>query len=168
MSPLVVALNNTNGIEVSLCSTGQHREMLAQVFSLFELEPDYDLDIMVHGQDLTDVTSAILLGLRTLFTRFKPDRILVHGDTSTTLSASLAAYYAQIPVAHVEAGLRTFDLYSPWPEEGNRQITSVLADKHYAPTPVAKDNLIREAIREEHIVVTGNTVIDALLMIKKD
>ena len=166
MSPLVVALREADGIEVSLCSTGQHREMLAQVFSLFELEPDYDLDIMSHGQDLTDVTSAILLGLKALFAKFKPDRMLVHGDTNTTLSASLAAYYAQIPVGHVEAGLRTFDLYSPWPEEGNRQLTSVIADKHYAPTRLAKDNLIREAINEDRIVVTGNTVIDALLMIK--
>jgi len=167
MAPLVVALREANGIEVSLCSTGQHREMLAQVFSLFEIEPDYDLDIMAHGQDLTDVTSAILIGLRALFTKFKPDRILVHGDTNTTLSASLAAYYARIPVGHVEAGLRTFDLYSPWPEEGNRQLTSVIADKHYAPTQFAKDNLSREAVSEDSIVITGNTVIDALLMIEK-
>lgn len=167
MSPLVVALREADGIEVSLCSTGQHREMLAQVFSLFELEPDFDLDIMSHGQDLTDVTTAILLGLKELFAKFKPDRILVHGDTNTTLSASIAAYYAQIPVAHVEAGLRTFDLYSPWPEEANRQLTSVIADRHYAPTQLAKNNLIREAVNEDRIVITGNTVIDALLLIEK-
>jgi len=166
MAPLVVALREAEGIEVSLCSTGQHREMLAQVFSLFEIEPDFDLDIMAHGQDLTDVTSAILLGLRKLFATFKPDRILVHGDTNTTLSASLAAYYARVPVGHVEAGLRTFNLYSPWPEEGNRQLTSVIADKHYAPTTLAKDNLTREAVSEDRIVITGNTVIDALLMIE--
>jgi len=123
MSPLVVALRAADGIGESLCSTGQHREMLAQVFTLFELEPDYDLEIMAHGQDLTDVTSAILLRLRELFSKFKPDRNLFYCDTNTALSASLAAHYARILVAHVEAGLRTFDLYSPWPEEGNRRLT---------------------------------------------
>lgn len=165
MAPLVVGLKNTPGVESSLCVTAQHREMLDQVLELFELTPDHDLNVMKKGQDLTDVTVAILAGLRDLFAAEKPDRILVHGDTNTTLSASLAAYYAQIPVSHVEAGLRTHNIYSPWPEEGNRQLTSVIADKHYAPTSWARDNLLKEAVPPDRIVVTGNTVIDALLMI---
>lgn len=165
MAPVYFALKNNPGVDVSLCVTGQHREMLDQVLELFELVPDYDLNVMSHGQDLTDVTAAILTGLRDLFGRCRPDRILVHGDTNTCLSASLAAYYAQIPVSHVEAGLRTYDIYSPWPEEANRQITSVIADKHYAPTKLSRDNLIKESVPDQNIVVTGNTVIDALLMI---
>lgn len=167
MAPLVVALKQTPDIDVTLCSTGQHREMLAQVLELFELTPDYDLNIMKSGQDLTDVTTAILRGLRELFVEYKPDRILVHGDTNTTLSTCIAAYYARIPVSHVEAGLRTHDIYSPWPEEANRQITSVIADKHYAPTVWARDNLLKEGVLVSNILVTGNTVIDALLMIVK-
>lgn len=167
MAPLILALQRQSSIKVSLCSTGQHREMLARVWDLFKLTPDFDLDIMQPGQDLTDVTTSILKALRELFKGYKPDRILVHGDTNTTLSASLAAYYAGIPVSHVEAGLRTYDLYSPWPEEANRKITSVIADKHYAPTASARDNLLREAVPESRIVITGNTVVDALLLIVK-
>ncbi len=165
MAPVYFALKNTSGVEVALCVTGQHREMLDQVLELFELVPDYDLNVMSHGQDLTDVTATILSGLRDLFKQHRPNRILVHGDTNTCLSASLAAYYAQIPVSHVEAGLRTYDIYSPWPEEANRQIASVIADKHYAPTELSRSNLLKESVPDQNIVVTGNTVIDALLMI---
>ena len=141
------------------------RRFTDQVLDLFQLEPDFDLDIMSAGQDLTDVTSSILNGLRDLFTRYKPDRIFVHGDTNTTFSTSLAAFYAGIPVSHVEAGLRTGNILSPWPEEANRRLTSVIADKHYAPTQWSRDNLLAERVREESVVVTGNTVIDALHMI---
>ena len=165
MAPLITALANEQSIESRLCVTGQHREMLDQVMSLFQLTPDFDLNILRQGQDLTDVMSYSLYGLRDLFTRYKPDRILVHGDTSTTIAASLAAYYASIPVGHVEAGLRTGNIYSPWPEEGNRKLTTALADRHYAPTSVSQNNLLAEGVPEDQIVVTGNTVIDALLMI---
>ena len=165
MAPLIKQLQQTTGIEATLCVTAQHREMLDQVLSLFQLVPDYDLNIMNPSQDLSDVTATILIKLRDLFRQYKPDRIFVHGDTNTCLSTSLAAYYAQIPVSHVEAGLRTRNLYSPWPEEANRQITSVLADKHYAPTELSRQNLLAESVPDERIVVTGNTVIDALLMI---
>ena len=164
MAPLVVALKQQADLEVKLCVTGQHREMLDQVLALFDLVPDFDLNVMRPGQDLTGVTSAILTGLRDLFATYRPDRILVHGDTNTTFSAAIAAFYASIPVSHVEAGLRTGNIHSPWPEEANRKLTSVVTDRHYAPTPWAKQNLLAEQVPESAIVVTGNTVIDALLM----
>ena len=145
-----------------VCVTGQHRQMLDQVLSLFEVVPDYDLDIMAHGQDLYDVTSKALLGLRPVLDDFKPDCVLVHGDTTTTLASSLAAYYQRIPVAHVEAGLRTHDIYSPWPEEINRTLTGGIAEYHFAPTEVSKANLLRENITK-NVEVVGNSVIDSLL-----
>jgi len=163
MAPLALALGNDERFEARVCVTGQHREMLDQVLELFSIAPDFDLNIMKPGQDLSDVTSAILSGMRSVFSKFKPDVVLVHGDTATTLSATLAAYYHQIPVAHVEAGLRTGNLYSPWPEEGNRKITGAIAELHFAPTPTSRQNLLKEGIAPESIVVTGNTVIDALL-----
>ena len=165
MAPLVVQLKQQASLNVKLCVTGQHRQMLDQVLDLFELKPDFDLDIMRAGQDLTDVTTAVLTGLRDLFTRYKPDRIFVHGDTSTTFATSLAAFYASVPVSHVEAGLRTGNILSPWPEEANRRLTSIIADTHYAPTRWSRDNLLAETVPENRIVVTGNTVIDALQMI---
>jgi len=167
MAPLVVSLKKQAGVEVKLCVTGQHRQMLDQVLELYELTPDFDLNIMKHGQDLTDVTTAVLTGLRDLFKQYKPDRIFVHGDTNTTFSTSIAAFYAGIPVSHVEAGLRTGNIHSPWPEEANRRLTSVVTDKHYAPTLWSKNNLLAENIAQDSIVVTGNTVIDALQMIVK-
>ncbi|MDC0434872.1 UDP-N-acetylglucosamine 2-epimerase (non-hydrolyzing) [bacterium] len=165
MAPLVVALMKRAEVEVKLCVTGQHRQMLDQVLNLFDLTPDYDLNVMRHGQDLTGVTSAILEGLKLTYNDCRPDRVLVHGDTTTTLAASLAAFYAGASVAHVEAGLRTGNIRSPWPEEANRRLTSVLADRHFAPTPWARDNLLAENIPASSIVVTGNTVIDSLLSI---
>lgn len=163
MAPLALALAADERFEAKVCVTGQHREMLDQVLGLFAIEPDYDLNIMRAGQDLTDVTTSILLGMKTIFAEFQPDVVLVHGDTATTFAASLAAYYQQIPVAHVEAGLRTGNLYSPWPEEGNRKLTGVLANLHFAPTSTSQVNLLREGISPDRIVITGNTVIDALL-----
>jgi len=163
MAPLVKALGADERFESRLCVTGQHREMLDQVLSLFELTPDHDLDIMKPGQDLTSVTCAILEGLRGVLEAEKPDIVLVHGDTATTFAASLAAYYQQIPVGHVEAGLRTGNIYSPWPEEANRKLTGVLASIHFAPTTTSRDNLFREGVAGEKVIVTGNTVIDALL-----
>ncbi|MHC8315213.1 non-hydrolyzing UDP-N-acetylglucosamine 2-epimerase [Pseudomonas sp. LB3P31] len=163
MAPLALALAADGRFEAKVCVTGQHREMLDQVLDLFEIQPDFDLDIMKSGQDLTDVTTAILQGLKTVFFEYRPDVVLVHGDTATTFAASLAAYYLQIPVAHVEAGLRTGNIYSPWPEEGNRKLTAALANLHFAPTENSKANLIRENVSSENILVTGNTVIDALL-----
>lgn len=168
MAPLVLALKENSQIESKVCVTAQHREMLDQVLSLFEITPDYDLDIMKPGQDLTDITSKILLGLKPVVADFKPDWILVHGDTTTTLATSLAAFYQQINVGHVEAGLRTGDLYSPWPEEANRTITGVIAKKHFAPTQGSANNLLREHVKEQDIVITGNTVIDALLQVKNN
>jgi UDP-N-acetylglucosamine 2-epimerase (non-hydrolysing) len=165
MAPLALKLHSESRFDAKVCVTGQHREMLDQVLSLFNLKPDYDLNIMKSGQDLTDVTSAILKGMRNVLTEFRPDVVIVHGDTATTLAASLAAYYQQIPVAHVEAGLRTGNLYSPWPEEANRKLTGALATVHFAPTQTSADNLKREGIAEETIHVTGNTVIDALFEI---
>lgn len=167
MAPLVHALSAADCIEAKVCVTAQHREMLDQVLELFEISPDYDLNIMKPGQDLTDVTCNILQGLKPVLTEFKPDYVLVHGDTSTTLSTTLAAYYQQIPVGHVEAGLRTGNIYSPWPEEANRKLTGAITKLHFAPTESSKANLIREAINESDIVVTGNTVIDALLEVKQ-
>ncbi|MCS3507909.1 UDP-N-acetylglucosamine 2-epimerase (non-hydrolyzing) [Achromobacter sp. JUb104] len=141
--------------------------MLDQVLGLFEIKPDFDLNIMKPGQDLIDVTNAILVGLREVFAQFRPDYVLVHGDTATTFAASLAAYYHRIPVGHVEAGLRTGNIYSPWPEEANRKLTGALAKWHFAPTDTARANLLREGVSDENIIVTGNTVIDALLWVKQ-
>ena len=163
MAPLVLALGADKRFDARVCVTAQHREMLDQVLELFGIQPDFDLDIMKPGQDLTDVTTSILQGMKEVFSQFKPDMVLVHGDTATTFAASLAAYYQQIPVAHVEAGLRTGNLYSPWPEEANRKLTGALATLHLAPTPLSSQNLQREGVLPDHIVVTGNTVIDALL-----
>jgi UDP-N-acetylglucosamine 2-epimerase (non-hydrolysing) len=165
MAPLVKALTNSDGIEAKVCVTAQHREMLDQVLDLFDIVPDYDLNIMKPGQTLYDVTTNILLGLKPILEEFKPDLVLVHGDTSTTLSASLAAFYQQIPVGHVEAGLRTGNLSSPWPEEGNRKLTGAITKLHFAPTETSKQNLINEATNEADILITGNTVIDALLQV---
>lgn len=162
MAPLALALAADERFEAKICVTGQHREMLDQVLSLFGIQPEFDLNIMKPGQDLTDVTTSILQGLKHIFNEFKPDVVLVHGDTATTFAASLAAYYQQIPVAHVEAGLRTGNLYSPWPEEANRKLTGALANMHFAPTETSKANLLREGIEPKSIIVTGNTVIDAL------
>ncbi len=164
MAPLVKACQVEKTLDVRVCVTAQHREMLDQVLELFEIVPDYDLNIMKEGQDLYDVTSNVLLGLRDVLSDFKPELVFVHGDTTTTLSASLAAFYQRIKVGHVEAGLRTGDIYSPWPEEANRQLTTQIAAYHFAPTLTSKGNLLKESVKEERIVVTGNTVIDALLM----
>ncbi|MBB1384772.1 MULTISPECIES: non-hydrolyzing UDP-N-acetylglucosamine 2-epimerase [Pseudoalteromonas] len=165
MAPLVKALKLAEGIEAKVCVTAQHREMLDQVLDLFEITPEYDLDIMKPGQSLYDVTTNILLGLKPILEEFKPDLILVHGDTSTTLSASLAAFYQQIPVGHVEAGLRTGNLASPWPEEGNRKLTGAITKLHFAPTDTSEQNLLNEGVNADDIIVTGNTVIDALLQV---
>ncbi|WP_447044885.1 non-hydrolyzing UDP-N-acetylglucosamine 2-epimerase [Vreelandella sp. H-I2] len=163
MAPLALQLAADKRFDAKVCVTAQHREMLDQVLSLFELTPDFDLNIMKPGQDLNDVTCGILQGLKSVFEEFKPDIVLVHGDTATTFATTLAAYYQQIPVGHVEAGLRTGNLYSPWPEEGNRKLTGALAKLHFAPTGTSKQNLLNEGIDPAHIHVTGNTVIDALL-----
>ena len=165
MAPLVQALNESTEIEARVCVTAQHREMLDQVLDLFEITPEYDLDIMKPGQNLYDVTTNILMGLKPILEEFKPDVVLVHGDTSTTLSATLAAFYQQIPVGHVEAGLRTGNLNSPWPEEGNRKLTGAITKFHFAPTETSKQNLLNESVSADDILVTGNTVIDALLQV---
>lgn len=163
MCPLVKELQKfPSDFETIVCVTGQHREMLDQVLKIFEVKPDYDLNIMKHGQDLYDVTSKVLLGMRDVLKEVRPDVVLVHGDTTTSTAAALAAFYQQIPVGHVEAGLRTHNIYSPWPEEMNRQITSRIATFNFAPTPLSKDNLLKENVGEDSITVTGNTVIDAL------
>jgi UDP-N-acetylglucosamine 2-epimerase (non-hydrolysing) len=162
MAPVVKAFQADSRFETKVCVTAQHREMLDQVLELFEIQPDYDLNIMKAGQDLTDVTCAVLTGLREVLNEFKPARMLVHGDTSTTMSASLAAFYHQVCVGHVEAGLRTGDIYSPWPEEANRKIASCIVDMHFAPTEISRQNLLKENIDDRGIKVTGNTVIDAL------
>ncbi|EKO3948591.1 UDP-N-acetylglucosamine 2-epimerase (non-hydrolyzing) [Vibrio fluvialis] len=167
MAPLVHALSKDERFESRVCVTAQHREMLDQVLELFEITPVYDLNIMKAGQTLNDVTAKILLELNPVLQEFKPDVVLVHGDTATTFAASLAAYYEQITVGHVEAGLRTGNIYSPWPEEANRKLTGALASYHFAPTLTSKENLLRENIDESKVYVTGNTVIDALLMIKE-
>jgi len=163
MAPLVHKLAADDRFEAKVCVTAQHREMLDQVLELFEITPDYDLNLMRPGQDLTDITCGILQGLKPVLEEFKPDYVLVHGDTATTLSTTLAAYYQQFKVGHVEAGLRTGNIYSPWPEEGNRKLTGAIADLHFAPTQTSKQNLLTEDIDSEKIIVTGNTVIDALL-----
>lgn len=168
MAPLALKLQaNNQHFETKVCVTGQHRQMLDQVLELFDLKPDFDLNLMKPGQTLSDVTSGVLKGLEQVFEQWLPDVILVHGDTATTFAASLAAYYHKIKVGHVEAGLRTGDLYSPWPEEANRQLTGVLANYHFAPTQSSYDNLIKENVNPATIVVTGNTVIDALLQVKQ-
>ena len=148
--------------DTKVCVTGQHREMLDQVLHIFDIQPDYDLNIMKQGQDLYDITTRVLLGMRDVLQQVKPDIVLVHGDTTTSTATALAAFYQQIPVGHVEAGLRTNNIYSPWPEEMNRQITSRIATYNFAPTPLSKSNLLKENVKEDSILVTGNTVIDAL------
>lgn len=165
MAPLVKAFEQENSIESKVCVTAQHREMLDQVLDMFDITPDYDLNLMKPGQDLYDITTNVLLGMKGVLEEFKPDVILVHGDTTTTSSASLAAFYQKIKVGHVEAGLRTGDIYSPWPEEANRQITGVLANYHFAPTTTSQDNLLKENKDLKNIIVTGNTVIDALFLV---
>lgn len=167
MAPLVHALANDERFDAKVCVTAQHREMLDQVLELFEINPDYDLNLMKAGQTLNDITARILLELKPVLQEFKPDIVLVHGDTATTFAASLAAYYEQIAVGHVEAGLRTGNIYSPWPEEANRKLTGALAHYHFAPTETSKANLLKENYSEDNIFVTGNTVIDALLMVKE-
>jgi UDP-N-acetylglucosamine 2-epimerase (non-hydrolysing) len=167
MAPLVMALRASPKLEVKVCVTAQHRQMLDQVLELFKISPDFDLDIMRPGQTLPQLTSNILHGMDAVLADYCPDWVLVHGDTSTTMAASLAAYYRQVAVAHIEAGLRTQNLYSPWPEEGNRQVTGRLAGLHFAPTEEACNNLLREGVRPDLIYVTGNTVIDALLNVSQ-
>ncbi|MCD0501719.1 non-hydrolyzing UDP-N-acetylglucosamine 2-epimerase [Bordetella petrii] len=166
MAPVVAALSAHGGFDSRVCVTGQHRHMLDQVLQLFGIKPQYDLDIMRPGQDLYSITARVLEGMRDVLNDFKPDYVLVHGDTTTTLAASLAAFYARIPIGHVEAGLRTHNIYSPWPEEANRQLTGNLATLHFAPTEQSRQNLLRESKPESSILVTGNTVIDALLTVK--
>ena len=163
MAPLVKEFQkHPESFETIVCVTGQHRQMLDQVLQIFDITPDYDLNIMKQGQDLYDVTARVLTGMRDVLKETQPDVVLVHGDTTTSTAAALAAFYQQIPVGHVEAGLRTHNIYSPWPEEMNRQITGRIATYNLAPTPLSKHNLLREAVAEESITVTGNTVIDAL------
>lgn len=162
MAPLVKALAANGYFESKVCVTAQHREMLDHVLELFEVVPDYDLNLMKAGQDLYDITSGVLLGLREVIKEFQPDMMLVHGDTATTFAASLAAFYQQVPVGHIEAGLRTGNIYSPWPEEANRVLTSCIASMNFAPTERNKNALLHEHVSPESIVVTGNTVIDAL------
>lgn len=162
MAPLVKAFESNDCFETNVCVTGQHRKMLDQVLDLFDIHPQFDLRIMKQGQDLYDITSRILLGMRNVLKEYRPDLLLVHGDTTTSSAAALAAFYQQIPVAHIEAGLRTYNIYSPWPEEMNRQITGRIATFHFAPTKLSRQNLLKENIKENNIVITGNTVIDAL------
>lgn len=166
MAPLVKEFQKyPDKFKTIVCVTGQHREMLDQVLCIFKIVPDYDLNIMKQGQDLYDVTSRVLLGMRDVLKEVQPDVVLVHGDTTTSTAAALAAFYQQIPVGHVEAGLRTHNIYSPWPEEMNRQITGRIATYHFAPTPLSRQNLLVENVKPEQIIVTGNTVIDALYMV---
>ena len=163
MAPLVISLKKENNyFNTVVCVTGQHREMLDQVLDIFDIQPDYDLNIMKQGQDLYDVTARVLTGMRDVLKEVKPDVVLVHGDTTTSTAAALAAFYQQIPVGHVEAGLRTNNIYSPWPEEMNRQLTGRIATYHFAPTPLSRENLLKEHVSDDKITITGNTVIDAL------
>ena len=164
MAPLVKACQTESSFKTKVCVTAQHREMLDQVLDIFAIIPEYDLDLMKSGQDLYDVTSGVLLGMKNILTDFQPDIVLVHGDTATTFAASLAAFYQKMAVGHVEAGLRTGNIYSPWPEEANRQLTTQITKYHFAPTETSKENLLKENVREDNIVITGNTVIDALFM----
>ncbi|GAC29854.1 non-hydrolyzing UDP-N-acetylglucosamine 2-epimerase [Brumicola pallidula] len=166
MAPLVKVLEIDPRFEAKVCVTAQHREMLDQVLELFQITPDYDLDLMKHKQTLNDVTSKILLQMKAVLTEFKPDVVLVHGDTATTFATSLAAYYEQIAVGHVEAGLRTGNIYSPWPEEANRKLTGAITTYHFAPTKESAQNLVNENHDEKTITITGNTVIDALLLVR--
>jgi len=166
MAPLVKEfLKYPKNFKTIVCVTGQHREMLDQVLEIFDITSDYDLKIMKHGQDLYDVSTKILLGMRDILKETNPDIVFVHGDTSTSTATALASYYQQIPVAHIEAGLRTNDIYSPWPEEMNRQITGRIATYHFSPTSLSKNNLLNENIKNEQIIVTGNTVIDGLYLV---
>ena len=166
MAPLVKEFQKyPEKFKTIVCVTGQHREMLDQVLRIFDIQPDYDLNIMKQGQDLYDVTARVLTGMREVLKETQPDIVLVHGDTTTSTAAALAAFYQQIPVGHVEAGLRTHNIYSPWPEEMNRQITGRITTYHFAPTSLSKDNLLQEGVAGEQIIVTGNTVIDALYMV---
>lgn len=167
MIPVVKALQQAEGIEAQVCVTAQHRSMLDQVLDLFGVTPDYDLDIMKQAQDLTHITAEVLKGVQDVYKDAKPDRVLVHGDTTTTFAAALGAFYQKIPVGHVEAGLRTGDIYAPWPEEMNRLLTDVICDMRFAPTESSAENLRREGVKEEDIFVTGNTVIDALLDVEE-
>lgn len=168
MAPLVKAFQaDAEHFETVVAVTGQHREMLHGVLDVFDIKPQYDLDIMQHGQDLYDVTARVLLGMRDVLKKERPDLVLVHGDTTTSISAALAAFYQKIEVGHVEAGLRTYNIYSPWPEEMNRQVTTHMASYHFAPTELCKRNLLNERVPEERIFVTGNTVIDALKLVLK-
>jgi len=167
MAPLVKRLQRAPGIRCQVCVTGQHREMLDQVLNLFAIRPDFDLNIMKRGQDLYDVTSSILVGMREVLAAARPDIVLVHGDTTTTMAATLASFYNRTPVAHVEAGLRTGNLMSPWPEEANRKLAGALASLHFAPTARARYNLLREGVADSAVIVTGNTVIDALLQVRE-
>ena len=167
MAPLVHALADGKRFDSKVCVTAQHRELLDQVLDLFEIEPDFDLNIMKPGQTLNDITTSILVGLKQILEAFKPDVVLVHGDTATTFAAALAAYYQQIKVGHVEAGLRTGNIYSPWPEEANRKLTSVITNYHFVPTAASKENLLKEGVSESDITVTGNTVIDALFWVRE-
>jgi len=166
MAPLVKLLKDSSVVESRVCVTAQHRDMLDQVLELFNITPDYDLDLMKKGQSLTDITNSILKELKPVLEDFRPDLVLVHGDTATTFSAALCAYYEKINVGHVEAGLRTATIFSPWPEEGNRRLTSVLTKIHFAPTETAKNNLIAEGVDCGDVIVTGNTVIDALFLVR--
>lgn len=168
MAPLVKKLQSEpDKFKTVVCVTAQHRQMLDQVLHIFDIVPDYDLDIMKPNQDLYDITSRVLLGMRDVLKEVQPDVVLVHGDTTTSTAAALAAFYQQIPVGHVEAGLRTHNIYSPWPEEMNRQITGRITTHHFAPTPLAKQNLLNENVKPDQIIVTGNTVIDALHIVTK-
>ncbi len=167
MAPVIKGLQKDNDFSTKICVTGQHREMLDQVLEIFKIVPDYDLNLMKDKQTLSSLTSSILMGLDPVIKSFSPDIILVHGDTSTTFAASLSAYFANVKVGHVEAGLRTGNLFSPWPEEGNRKLTGVLTNYHFAPTKLSQENLINEGVNTEHIYITGNTVIDSLIMAQK-
>jgi len=167
MAPVVLGLQKTKNIESFVCVTGQHRQMLDQVLELFEVIPDYDLNIMKAGQNLFDVTEKVLIGMRDVLRECKPDLVLVHGDTTTCFAAALAAFYQQIKIGHVEAGLRTGDLSAPFPEEANRSLVSRIANYHFAPTEGSRQNLLKENVPNENIIVTGNTVIDALLMVRE-
>lgn len=165
MAPLVKKFQENADFQTLVCVTAQHREMLDQVLDIFDIKPDYDLNIMKQGQDLYDITSRVMLGLRDVLNETNPDIVLVHGDTTTSMAAALAAFYKQIPVAHIEAGLRTNDIYSPWPEEMNRRMTGRIATYHFAPTELSRQNLLKENVDDNNIIITGNTVIDALFMV---
>lgn len=167
MAPIILALKADKNFDVKVCITAQHRAMLDSVLAIFGIIPDYDLNIMTHDQTLTHITTTILTQLAPIYQTYKPDWVLVQGDTTTTFAATLAAFYQKIPVGHLEAGLRSHNIYSPWPEEGNRKLTSMLAQLHFAPTLIAKNNLLKESIAEDTIIITGNTVIDALLLARE-